>query len=111
MSIFLGNSEVSRIYTGGTQVQKIYGGSSLQYTTPVTDNLVLWYDGGNTKSNPGSGSIWYPISPASSSLTSSLINGAAFTSSNGGAVAFDGTNDYGQATSSVAFDFGTGDFS
>jgi hypothetical protein len=111
MSIFLGNSEVSRIYTAGTQVQKIYGGSSLQYTTPVTDNLVLWYDGGNTKSNPGSGSTWFPITPTSSSLTASLVNGAAFTSSNGGAVAFDGTNDYGQATSSVAFDFGTDDFS
>ena len=78
---------------------------------PVTNNLVLWYDGGNILSNPGSGSTWYPLSPASSSLTASLINGAAFTTSNGGAVAFDGTNDYGQATSSVAFDFGTDDFS
>jgi hypothetical protein len=78
---------------------------------PVTNNLVLWYDGGNILSNPGSGSTWYPLSPASSSLTASLINGAAFTTSNGGAVAFDGTNDYGQATSSVGLDFGTGDFS
>ena len=78
---------------------------------PITNNLVLWYDGGNILSNPGSGSIWYPLSPSSGSLTASLNNGAAFTSSNGGAVNFDGTNDYGQATSSVAFDFGTGDFS
>jgi hypothetical protein len=77
---------------------------------PVTDNLVLWYDGGNILSNPGSGSIWYPLSPSSGSLTASLNNGASFTTSNSGAVAFDGTNDYAQATSSVAFDFGTGDF-
>ena len=84
---------------------------SISPILPVTNNLVLWYDGGNILSNPGSGSIWYPLSPASSSLTASLNNGAAFTSSNGGAVNFDGTNDYGQTTSSVAFDFGTGDFS
>jgi hypothetical protein len=111
MSVFLGGNQVNKLYNGGNQVQKVYRGDSLQYTTPVTDNLVLWYDGGNTQSNPGSGSIWFPLSPSSGSLTASLNNGAAFTTSNGGAVAFDGTNDYGQATSSVAFDFGTGDFS
>ncbi len=58
----------------------------------VTDGLVLALDAGNAKSYPGSGTTWTDLSGRGN--TGTLTNGPTYSSSNGGAIVFDGTNDY-----------------
>ena len=58
----------------------------------VTSGLVLALDAGNTKSYPGSGTTWTDLS--GNGNTGTLSNGPTYSSSNGGAIVFDGTNDY-----------------
>jgi hypothetical protein len=62
----------------------------------VTNGLVLNLDAANPRSypQPYNGTTWQNIAPVSSSLTGSLVNGVAYTGSNGGALVFDGVNDY-----------------
>ena len=62
----------------------------------VTDGLVLCLDAGNTKSYPGSGSTWTDLSGNGKNGT---LNGPTYNSSNGGSIAFDGTNDYASISS------------
>jgi hypothetical protein len=57
----------------------------------VTDGLVLALDAGNTKSYPGSGTTWTDLS--GNGNTGTLTNGPTYSSDNGGAIVFDGTND------------------
>jgi hypothetical protein len=56
----------------------------------ITDGLVLHLDAKNTKSYPGTGTIWYDRSD--SKYNGSLINGPTFNSN--GSIIFDGVNDY-----------------
>jgi len=56
----------------------------------VTDGLVLALDAGNTKSYPGSGTSWTDLI---GNNTGTLTNGPTFSSDDGGALVFDGTND------------------
>jgi hypothetical protein len=58
----------------------------------VTDNLVVCLDAANPKSYPGSGTVWTDLSRNNNSGT--LTNGPTFSSTNGGAIGFDGSNDY-----------------
>ena len=58
----------------------------------VTDGLVLALDAGNTKSYPGSGTTWTDLSGRGNNGT--LENGVGYTADNGGALSFDGVNDY-----------------
>jgi len=58
----------------------------------VTDGLVLALDAGNTKSYPGSGTSWSDLSGNGNNGT--LENGVGYTADNGGALSFDGSNDY-----------------
>jgi len=58
----------------------------------VTDGLVLCLDAGNTKSYPGTGTTWTDLSGNGNNGT--LVNGVWYNSSNGGALSFDGVNDY-----------------
>ena len=58
----------------------------------VTSGLVLALDAGNTKSYPGSGTTWTDLS--GNGNTGTLTNGPTYSSSNGGVIVFDGTNDY-----------------
>ena len=62
----------------------------------VTNGLVLNLDAANPRSYapPFNGTTWQNIAPVSSSLTGSLVGGIAYTGSNGGALVFDGVNDY-----------------
>jgi hypothetical protein len=62
----------------------------------VTNGLVLNLDAANPRSYapPFNGTTWQNIAPVSSSLTGSLINGVGYTGSNGGALVFDGVDDY-----------------
>jgi hypothetical protein len=66
--------------------------SSMGPAKMVTDGLVLHLDAGNTKSYPGSGTVWTDLSQTA--ITGSLTNGPTFSSVNGGSLVFDGTNDY-----------------
>ncbi len=58
----------------------------------VTDGLVLHLDAGDSASYPGSGTTWTDLSGNGNNGT--LVNGVGYTSSNGGALTFDGSSDY-----------------
>ena len=58
----------------------------------VEDGLVLYLDTGNERSYPGSGTTWYDLSGNGNNGT--LVNGATFSSVNGGVFVLDGVNDY-----------------
>jgi hypothetical protein len=58
----------------------------------ITDGLVLCLDAANTKSYPGSGTVWSDLSRGGNNGT--LTNGPTFNSANGGSIVFDGVNDY-----------------
>jgi len=59
--------------------------------TVVTSGLVLSLDAADKNSYPGSGTTWRDMS--GNNITGSLTNGPTFSSANGGAIVFDGTND------------------
>jgi hypothetical protein len=65
---------------------------------PVVTNQLFYYDPGNTSSYPGSGTTLTDLSPNNYGGT---INGATYSSSNGGIFTFDGTNDYISLNSSI----------
>jgi hypothetical protein len=81
------------------------------YTGPniITNGLVLALDAANTKSYPGSGTVWSDLS--GNNYSGSLVNGPTFSSASGGGIFFDGSNDYvdviptssGSAASSYTF--------
>ena len=56
------------------------------------NGLVLCLDAGNVKSYPGSGTTWTDLSGGGNNGT--LTNGPTYSSSNGGVIVFDGTDDY-----------------
>jgi hypothetical protein len=58
----------------------------------VTDGLVLWLDASNKPSYPGSGTTWTDLSGNNNNGT--LVNGPTYSSTNGGAIVFDGVNDF-----------------
>jgi hypothetical protein len=58
----------------------------------VTDGLTNYFDAGNTKSYPGSGTTWYNLIPGG--VNGTLTNGPTYSSANGGVIALDGVNDY-----------------
>lgn len=62
----------------------------------VTNGLVLCLDAGNTKSYPGSGTVWTDLS--GNNYNSTLTNGPTYNSANKGSIVFDGTNDLAQTT-------------
>lgn len=73
----------------------------------VEDGLVLALDAGNTKSYPGSGTTWTDLI---GNNNGTLTNGPTFDRGNGGAIVFDGTNDYVTIPDSEDLEFGSGDF-
>jgi hypothetical protein len=89
-----------------------FGGTSTG--SIVTDGMVLNLDAGNTASYPGTGTTWTDISlrknnwtPNNLSVANSflggnngtLVNGPTYSSTNGGSIVFDGSNDYARTTS------------
>jgi hypothetical protein len=69
----------------------IFAGSP---STPsiVTDSLWVHLDAGNASSYSGSGTDWFDLS--GNSRDSTLTNGPSYSSSDGGILTFDGTDDY-----------------
>jgi len=82
-------------------------GAILCNKSAVIEGLVLCLDAGNPASYPGSGAFWKDISGRGHRAT---INGATYSSDNGGCFSFDGTNDYGRIKDNSDFLFGTGSF-
>jgi hypothetical protein len=62
----------------------------------VTNGLVLNLDAANPRSypQPYNGTTWQNIVTTNNSVSGSLINGVAYTGSNGGTLVFDGVDDY-----------------
>jgi Concanavalin A-like lectin/glucanases superfamily len=58
----------------------------------VTDGLVLNLDAGNPDSYSGTGSTWYDLSTSGNNAT--FINNPTYSSGNGGAIVFNGSNNY-----------------
>jgi len=72
----------------------------------VTDNMVVYLDAGNNSSYSGSGTSWNDVSGNSNNFT--LVNGPTYSSSDGGAIVFDGTNDFARSAANASFfAFGT----
>lgn len=65
----------------------------------ATDGLIGYWDAGNTRSYPGSGTTWTDLS--GNAITGTLTNGPTFSSTNGGSIVFDGTNDVVTATTTA----------
>lgn len=74
-------SSLSQSFAVGTTFPKI-----------VTNGLVIYLDAGNQNSYNGTGTIWRDLSGLNN--TGTLVNGVAYTNTNGGALVFDGTDDY-----------------
>lgn len=62
----------------------------------VTDGLVLNLDAGYRASYNGTGDTWFDVSGNGNNGT--LVNGVGYTADNGGALTFDGVNDYATIT-------------
>jgi len=82
-------------YSGNSDTALVIG------QTIVTDGLIYYLDAGNTSSYPQSGTTWFNIG-GSLGNNGTLVNGPTFSSSNGGVITFDGTNDYLQWASDTA---------
>lgn len=63
----------------------------LKTQSVVTNGLMMYLDAGNLNSYPGSGTTWTDLSGNGRNVT--LVNGPTFTTTNGGGLVFDGTND------------------
>lgn len=61
-------------------------------TAMVQDDLICHLDAGNSSSYPGSGTTWTDLS--GNDNTGTLVNGVSYSSSDGGSLVFDGSNDY-----------------
>ena len=94
--IYLGNEQVfgfqNQIWTGINPYELVPASA-----TYVTGGLIYYVDAGNASSYPGSGTTWTDLS--GQSRTTTLYNGPTYDSGNGGALIFDGTNDYAQVAS------------
>tara|TARA_R100001440_G_scaffold11435_1_gene20389 strand:+ start:1174 stop:2664 length:1491 start_codon:yes stop_codon:yes gene_type:complete len=74
-----------------SQVLQNYNATKSNYTI-ITTNLVLHLDASNSSSYSGSGTTWTDLSGEGNHAT--LVNGPTYSSSTGGYLSFDGSNDY-----------------
>lgn len=71
----------------------------------LTNGLVLCLDAANAKSYPGSGTSWTDLTNPTTIGT--LTNGPTFSSTNGGNIVFDGTDDYVNVPHNASYNLGT----
>ena len=76
--------------------------ASVGPTTIIDDSLVLHLDAANSRSYPGTGTVWTDLSGNGNNGT--LVNGTGYNSANGGSMVFDGVNDYCSIVSSPSID-------
>jgi|694.fasta_scaffold28372_6 hypothetical protein len=87
---FDGNMSTTQIYDrelSATEVLQNYYQGNI-----VTNGLVLALDAGNLVSYGGTGTIWSDLTNTTTGAT--LTNGPTYSTSNGGSIVFDGTDDY-----------------
>lgn len=90
-NIQLGNQEVDKVYLNNNVVWS-------RYFQPDTNGLVMFIDGANPDSYPGSGNTWYDISGNNHNI--SLGSTVSHTSDFGGVLTFpENSNGYGRNTS------------
>jgi hypothetical protein len=77
--------------------------SEFYSTGLVTSNRVFHVDAGIAASYPGSGTTWTDLSPSATNVT--LTNGPTYSSSGGGSIVFDGSNDYGDIGNVTSLQF------
>jgi hypothetical protein len=75
---------------------------NMDYPAIVTSGLVFNLDAGFTPSYPTINTTWYDISSGVNNGT--LFNGPTYSSSNGGSIVFDGSNDYFRADNNTTLD-------
>ena len=78
--------------------------------TIVTEGLIAWWNAASVHSYPRTGSVWYDL--VQNRNNGSLINMSAdnFTDDGGGALTFDGTDEYVSIPHDPSIDFGSGSF-
>ena len=91
-----------------SEVLQNYNATKSNYHELITTNLVLHLDAGNSSSYSGSGTTWTDLSGNSNNGT--LENGVSYSSSDGGYLVFDGSNDFISFADDSDFNLGTGDF-
>ena len=74
------------------------------YPQLVKSGLTFLVDASNPESYPGSGTVWYDISGKNYNIN--LLNGPIYSGEYGGAIVFDGTNDYGITRSLTQLEMG-----
>jgi hypothetical protein len=80
----------------------------IAYNTSIVRNgLVLHLDAANSKSYPGSGTVWNDLSGRGNNGT--LINGPTYNSANNGSIVFDGVDDTVYLSSASLLPVGTSD--
>jgi hypothetical protein len=83
----ISNAQVyNRVLSQSEVLQNYYQGNI------VTNGLVLNLDAGNLISYGGTGTIWNDLTNTTTGAT--LTNGPTYSTSNGGSIVFDGTDDY-----------------
>jgi hypothetical protein len=87
-----GFGSITSGYRSGNGRIMIAWDSVIPYSDIVTDGLIMNFDAQNYYSYPGSGTIWYNL--ISGGVNGTLVNGATYSSANGGVIALDGVNDY-----------------
>jgi hypothetical protein len=86
-------------YNSTFKTVETYTGTRWEYMPDIVrTGLVLNLDAGEPSSYSGSGTTWTDLSGGGNNGT--LVNGVGYTSSNGGALVFDGSNDYVTLSSS-----------
>lgn len=61
---------------------------------PILTDLTLWLDSDNASSYPGTGTVWYDISPSGTTKDFTLVNSPTYTSGPGGYFTFNGSSQY-----------------
>ena len=82
------------VTTNGTNTVYTFTGSGTftPVSSIVTTNLILYLDAGKSASYSGSGSTWYDLS--TTGMNGTLVNSPTYSTSNGGILSFNGTNQY-----------------
>ena len=102
-----GNILISQIYNtalSSSQILQNYY-AILNSRMIVTSGLILNLQAGNPQSYSGSGTSWYDASGSRNNGT--LINGPTYSAATGGAISFDGVDDYVVCNNSSVFNLTT----
>jgi hypothetical protein len=99
----IGNAQIYNRALSSVEIENLYNASvSTYYPTSsiVNQGLTVYYDFSNPNCYSGEGTIIYDLSGYNNNGT--LTNGPTFSTDNGGALVFDGIDDYVQFTSTYA---------